>query len=99
VWEHDLLKLFLVLEKDKPNVAQCLVRNHHYSRGRREEFVEILAAEASVFADWRYAHEKELLVSSPDTLLVLATGCRKTAREVCPDLRSVFRWQEDSTGS
>ena len=71
VREHDLYKLFLKLEKGAQHVAQCLVRNHQHVRGCREEFLEILKAEASVFEDWRYAHEKEFLCSSPDTLLMI----------------------------
>jgi hypothetical protein len=95
VREHDLHKLFLTLEKDVPQTAKALIRNHHYSRGCREEFVEVLKAEASVFEDWRYAHESELLISSPDTLLALAKCCRKTVTEMCPDLRSAFTRLDD----
>jgi hypothetical protein len=87
---HDLCKLFLRLEQAAPQAAQSLVRNHHYARGCREEFLETLQAVASVFEQWRYSHEHQFLCSSPDTLLVLANGCRKTVQELCPDLHKVF---------
>jgi len=91
--EHDLFKLFLALGKTDAEVSQRLIVNHPPSRGCREDFVEFLKTDASVFDDWHYAHEKEFLLASSDTLLMLVLACRKTVRELRPDVRSAFGWQ------
>ena len=79
---------FLKLDEVAPQVGADVIRNHPPSRGCREEFLEFIKNEASVFEEWRYAYEKEFLVSSPDILLMLADAFRKTVRKLHPDLRS-----------
>jgi hypothetical protein len=59
-----------------------------YSRGNRDEFVADLREVKSVFVDWRYAYEHELLCSSPDSLMVLANAFRDTIEHHHPDLHS-----------
>ena len=51
---HRLDELFLLLERKAPHIAERLVRNHFYSRGCREEFMQTLTDVATVFNDWRY---------------------------------------------
>ena len=88
---HNLHELFLKLDEAAPQVGAAAIRNHYSSRGCREEFIEFIKNEASVFEEWRYAYEKEFLCSSPDILFVLADAFRKTVWELHPDLRSAFR--------
>ena len=87
---HKLHELFLRLEKAAPAVASLVMCKHHYSRGDRDEFLDYIRAEARVFADWRYAYEKEILCSSSDTLFVLANAFRGAIRDLHPDLSSAF---------
>jgi hypothetical protein len=84
---HNLHKLFLKLDEVAPQVAAAAIRNHPPSRGCREEFLESIKNEASVFEEWRYAYEKQFLCSSPDILLMLADAFRKTVWKLHPDLR------------
>jgi hypothetical protein len=88
---HKILELFSKLET-LPNVSAVVIKNSSYARGCRDEFLEIITAESSVFDDWRYAHEKEFLCSSPDTLLMIAVSFRKTVSELYPGLKSAFRY-------
>lgn len=87
---HDLHKLFLGLEEAAPAVASLVMRKHHYARGDRDEFLDYLMDEAKVFEEWRYAHEKELLCSSADTLFTLANAFRDAIRDLHPDMVSAF---------
>ena len=87
---HNLHCLFLELEKIAPEVSAAVIKNHRYARGKREEFIESISDEKSVFEDWRYAYEKEFLCSSPDSLLTLADAFRQTMREIHPNYRSAF---------
>lgn len=51
-----------------------------------EEFADL----ANAFSDWRYVHEKEFLIASPDTLITLAEILRTVVRDQRPNLVSVF---------
>ncbi len=91
---HKILELFTELET-LPNIGALVIKNSSYARGCRDDFLGMITAESSVFEDWRYAHEKEFLCSSPDTLLMIAVSFRKTVWELYPDLNSAFRFPRD----
>jgi hypothetical protein len=87
---HNLHVLFLALEKVAPAVASLVMYKHYYTRGDRDEFLDYLRAEASVFEEWRYAYEKEFLCSSANTLFVLANAFRSAITDLHPDMTSAF---------
>ena len=60
---HDLHELFCKLDASSPEISRAVIAKSSYARGCRDEFLELIMEEASVFNDWRYAHEKEFLGS------------------------------------
>jgi hypothetical protein len=90
---HNLHDLFLELETVAPQVGTVVINNHISSGRCRDDFLEYIKNEASVFDDWRYAYEKDFLVSSPDTLMSLVNAFRKTIRDLHPILRSAFQYK------
>jgi hypothetical protein len=88
---HRLYDLFLKLDKAAGKASASVINNHAHSRGCREEFMNNLKDLDKAFEDWRYAHDKAFLCSSPDALLVLASSFRKALRELHPGLRSSFQ--------
>lgn len=87
---HDLKGLFEQLEKCSPVIAQKAVELHADSLGERDQFVQCLSDDALAFEKWRYPHEQEFIVSSPDALFSLCNTFRKTIRHFYPELRSCF---------
>jgi hypothetical protein len=87
---HNLHDLFLELETVANDVSATCVRNHRYARGCRDDFLGYLDETKSVFEDWRYAYESEVLIAVPDNLHALADAFRATIRELHPGRRSVF---------
>lgn len=45
----------------------------------------------AVFEHWRYAHEHELLIATPDNLHAMADTFRATMSELHPDCQSIFQ--------
>jgi hypothetical protein len=87
---HNLHALFQKLEKAAPAVAEAVFRHHRHAPGNRDEFAESLTDVKSIFEDWRYAYEHELLVAVPDSVLALADAFRGAMKELHPTRRSVF---------
>jgi len=96
---HNLHELFQELEKAAPAVTSRVICVHHYARGNRDEFLDYIRIVASVFDDWRYAHEKEFLCSSADTLFVLANAFRSAIKDLHPDMTSAFSSHPPSPAS
>lgn len=87
---HNLDDLFLEMDRAAPNVGAAVIRNHRYARGDRSKFLEYLNEAKAVFTHWRYAHENEFLIATPDNLHALADAFRATMRELHPGHQSVF---------
>jgi hypothetical protein len=87
---HSLEKLFVDLEGVAHDAAIAIVQNHRHARGDRDEFLSNLVDVSDAFAEWRYSHEKEFVVSSPDTLMSIADALRDTVRQCHPGLKSQF---------
>jgi hypothetical protein len=81
--KHCLDTLFELLSAD---VQGRIERNFSNVNGA----LSYLKDARNAFIDWRYPHEKEILESSPEGLMALALALRETAREIQPDLVSVF---------
>lgn len=87
---HNLCDLFFELDQAAPDVGDAAIRNHRYARGERDVFLEYLDEAKAVFDQWRYAHERQFLMATPDNLHALADALRATMREFHPDQQSVF---------
>jgi hypothetical protein len=87
---HNLHDLFVALENAAPNVGATAIFQHRYAQGNRDVFLEYLEETKSVFEDWRYAYEQELLVAVPDNMHALADAFRATMRQLHPDQHSAF---------
>lgn len=82
---HNIFFLFQRLDQLSPEFTKTVIDQHIYARGDRSEFIELLQPTEKIFEEWRYAHEKEFLCESPDTLLVIANAFRAAFRELHAD--------------
>ena len=87
---HNLHDLFNELDKAAPKVGATAIRQHRYARGDRDKFIEYLNDTKSIFEDWRYAYENELLIAVPDNVHALADAFRAAMRELHPNQHSTF---------
>jgi hypothetical protein len=83
---HNLYCLFLKLDEAAPDVGRAVIESHFNSKGNRQMFVELLELESKAFENWRYAHEKEFLISSPNSLFMIAKAFRDTLNRLHPHL-------------
>lgn len=87
---HNSCNLFKKLEGADFELSSMVIKNFLYSDGCREKFSKYMKDISTVFEDWRYAHEKDFLVVSTDTLSAIANSFRKTIRQRYADLPSSF---------
>lgn len=79
--EHELDELFDGLPSGvKERIeSNCRSDVRYYLKQARNAFVQ-----------WRYQHEYEFLIASPEDLAEIGVGLRATVKELQPDLVSVF---------
>ena len=79
--EHELDEIF---EKLSSGVKEQIESNC------RSDVRYYLKQARNAFVQWRYQHEYEFLIASPEDLAEIGVALRATVRELRPDLVSVF---------
>lgn len=83
---HKLLDLYEGLNDS----TKQLLQKHSPFPGDEQWFAEEIGVVSNAFVEWRYAHEKEFLSVSVDTIREIALCLHRAVREIAPELVSVY---------